>query len=127
MKKFRITVNGRTYEVEAEPITEASSAPVATVAHSANLTHHPFSPAAAKDAPSSSREAPGDVISPLAGKVVSIDVAEGASVTEGQKLLTLEAMKMNTLVNAVQAGTVKAILVSPGQAVAEGELLVRIS
>ena len=69
----------------------------------------------------------GSVPSPLAGKVVSISVNVGDSVKEGDTVIVLEAMKMNTLVTAPATGTVSAILVKPGDAVEEGQALVTIS
>ena len=59
--------------------------------------------------------------------VVSVDVKEGDSVQEGDQLLTLEAMKMNTLVTSPQAGTVEKILVGPGDGVEEGQALLKLS
>jgi len=64
------------------------------------------------------------VTSPLAAVVVSVDVAVGAAVEEGQKVVTLEAMKMNTVVTAHKAGTVKAIHVDAGDGVEEGQALI---
>ncbi|MFP4358684.1 MAG: acetyl-CoA carboxylase biotin carboxyl carrier protein subunit, partial [Puniceicoccaceae bacterium] len=51
----------------------------------------------------------------------------GDSVQEGDKLLTLEAMKMNTLVTSPQAGTIEKILVGPGDGVEEGQALLKLS
>ena len=67
------------------------------------------------------------VASPLAAVVVSVDVKQGQQVKEGDKLVTLEAMKMNTFVFAPKSGTVSQILVNAGQSVAEGEALVSLS
>lgn len=53
----------------------------------------------------------GEVPAPLAGTVAKILVAEGDAVKAGQVLLTLEAMKMETEINAPADGTVKGILV----------------
>jgi glutaconyl-CoA/methylmalonyl-CoA decarboxylase subunit gamma len=64
------------------------------------------------------------VASPLAGRVVSVDVAVGEVVSDGTKLATIEAMKMNTVVYADRPGKVVAIHVQPGDAVdAEAALL----
>ena len=65
--------------------------------------------------------------SPLAAVVVSIDVAVGDMVEEGQKLVTLEAMKMNTIVAAPAAGKVTAILAKAGDGVEEGQALVEVA
>lgn len=77
-------------------------------------------PAARAAAPAAS---PGSICSPLAGKMVSIDVEVGAVVAPGTQVATMEAMKMNTFVYADQAGTVRSIAVKPGDAVEEGSTL----
>ena len=108
MKKFRITLNGKSYDVVAEIIGDAEAA--ASV------------PATAPAAPAGT----GNLPSPLAGKVVSLQVSVGQSVQAGQQVMTLEAMKMNTVVNAPRGGTVQAILVNPGDSVEEGQPLLSI-
>jgi pyruvate carboxylase len=61
----------------------------------------------------------------MPGLVVSLPVAPGEQVTAGQKLCTLEAMKMETTVYAERAGRVAEVLVKPGTQVEAGDLLVR--
>jgi len=58
--------------------------------------------------------------------VVAINAKIGATVAAGETLITLEAMKMNTLISAPAAGTVKEIHVKEGDAVEEGQLLVTV-
>ena len=70
--------------------------------------------------------APGDVPSPLAGRVTAVIVQPGQQVNEGDHLVTLEAMKMNTFVFAPRAGKVTAVKVEVGSAVEEGHTLVTI-
>ena len=127
MKKLRVTVDGKAYDVLVEILDdgEAPSRPSAHPAHvePAHVSAPPM--AAASRTPASAT--PGDVPSPLAGKVVSIDVKPGQKVEAGAQLLTLEAMKMNTYVFAPAAGTVQEILAAPGDAVAEGQVLVKMS
>lgn len=125
MKKFRITINGRAYEVEAEVLSDGPAVVTSIASQSAAISAAEVAPAPKKSAPKATG-ASGDVLSPLAGKVVSIDVKPGTAVTEGQKLITLEAMKMNTFVISPATGTLKEILVTAGQAVAEGDLLARV-
>jgi biotin carboxyl carrier protein len=66
------------------------------------------------------------VRSPLAGRIIAINVKPGQEVKEGDHLLTVEAMKMNTSVTAPKSGTVAEILTTVGAAVDEGRVLARI-
>jgi biotin carboxyl carrier protein len=68
----------------------------------------------------------GGVTSQIAGRIISIKVAVGATVNRGDVLLTLEAMKMENEIKSPSDGTVKEILVAEGARVAEGETLVVI-
>ena len=65
------------------------------------------------------------VAAPMPGAVVTVAVATGDQVTAGQKLLTLEAMKMETTLYAERAGRVAEVLTRPGTQVEGGDLLVR--
>jgi len=128
MKKLRVTVDGKAYDVLVEILDEAGTpAPGRPAAHPAHVesAHVSAPPTSARS--SAGAAAPGDVPSPLAGKVVSLDVQPGQQVEAGAQLLTLEAMKMNTYVFAPSAGTVKEILAAPGDAVEEGQVLVILS
>lgn len=125
MKKLRITVDGRVFDVTVELADEAvptTAAPRATAPVAAAPTMAPAAP----PPPATTTSAPGSVCSPLAGKVVSIDVKPGTTVAVGAQLVTLEAMKMNTFVYADRAGTVTAINAKPGDAVEEGAPLLTI-
>jgi biotin carboxyl carrier protein len=82
-------------------------------------------PAAPK--PAASTGADDAVVSPLAGKIVSIDVKVGQSVAEGAQVATIEAMKMNTYIYAPKAGRVQDVLVNAGDAVEEGAPLLRLA
>lgn len=130
-RKFRISLNNKVFEVEAEMLEEggssATSAPAVAkhVAVAAPVAAAPV-PAAAP-APVAVAAGAGDVPSPLAGKVVSIVAAPGTAVSAGQTIMILEAMKMNTEVTAPAAGTVKAVYVNPGDGVEEGQRLMSIA
>ncbi len=122
-KQLRITVNGKTYEVEAEILngnlssrTQASAAPVSTQV--------PVAPARPKAV---STGTPGDIPSPIAGTVVSVAKPEGSEVVAGDVVLVLEAMKMNTEVTSPCEGTVTKVHVSQGQNVEEGQALITIA
>ena len=77
----------------------------------------------------SSRRPPsaGAIKSPLTGKVVSVDVKPGQDVNEGQQVMTLEAMKMNTYIYAPKTGRVSTVQINPGDAVEEGAVLMAIA
>ncbi len=131
MKKLRITVEGKVYDVQVELLDEGTTAaPVPRSAAPAPAIAPPAAPPpAAAPAPAAAPRAPaggGDVPSPLAGKVVSIDVKVGDSVGDGAQVATIEAMKMNTYIYAPKAGKVVEILAKPGEAVEEGAPLVRL-
>lgn len=64
------------------------------------------------------------VAASMPGMVITVAVAEGDKVKEGQKLMVLEAMKMETTINAPKTGTVKTIQTPPGTQVESGDLLV---
>ena len=70
---------------------------------------------------------PGEVRSPLAGRIIAINVQPGQEVKEGDHVVTVEAMKMNTAVTAPKAGKVAEILTTVGSAVDEGQILLRIA
>jgi pyruvate carboxylase len=69
---------------------------------------------------------PLQVAAPMPGLVVSVTVAAGEQVTQAQKLLTMEAMKMETTLYAERGGRVAKLLVEPGTQVEAGELLLRL-
>ncbi len=130
MKQLRITVAGQTFDVTVEtvggttPAAAPAPAPVAAPVATAPVAAAP-APVAAP-APAAAPAAAGSgtpVSSPLAGKVVSLDVAAGAAVKAGDQVLTLEAMKMNTVIYADVDGTVTSFCVAPGDTVTEGQPL----
>ncbi len=68
----------------------------------------------------------GDILSPMPGKVIAVDVAEGDSVTAGQRLMVLEAMKMEHALTAPFDGTVTELNTSQGAQVQVEALLARV-
>jgi len=124
IKKLRVTVDGKPYEVSVEVPDESDAfdaAPLWSPAGGASGASAPPAQIARATA------APGDVPSPLMGRVVAIDVKLGQEVKQGQQLLTVETMKMNTFVLAPTTGKMAEILVSVGDAVEEGRILARIA
>jgi biotin carboxyl carrier protein len=126
-KHLRITVEGQSYDVEVELLDEvAEEHKRPSTLRSSSRVSAPAVTAAKKAAPTATSSAEGDVTSPLSAIVVSIDVAVGDSVSEGQNIVTLEAMKMNTMVTANKAGVISAIQVKAGDAVEEGQSILTI-
>ncbi len=70
---------------------------------------------------------PKQVGASMPGMVVTIAVEPGEKVAKGQKLLSLEAMKMETTVYAEVAGTVEKVLVKPGSQIEAGDLMIQLS
>ena len=69
---------------------------------------------------------PQPLVAPMPGMIVRISVEVGATVSAGQGLVVMEAMKMENELRAASAGTVKAILVQPGTAVEKGAILLEM-
>jgi len=73
-----------------------------------------------------SHTADGAILSPMPGKVIAVDVTEGEAVVKGQRLLVLEAMKMEHALTAPFDGTVAELTVAEGQQVQVEALLARV-
>ena len=132
IKRLRVTVDGHSYDVTVE-VPDETSSPAAPTTPSAAPTPPPAAaptaPAPAAPiapAPASGASGPGEVPSPLAGRVTAVMVTVGQEVKEGDHLVTLEAMKMNTFVFAQKSGKVAEIKTAVGSAVEEGQPLARI-
>ena len=125
-KKFNVTVNGTTYEVEVEEVKAASGAPKVAPAPKAAPAPAPAPKAA--PAPAAAKVAAGagehSIDAPMPGKVIKLVAAEGATVKAGEVLLILEAMKMQNEITADADGTVKKFNVAAGQSVKAHESLV---
>ncbi len=104
---YQVTVNGKTFAVEV-----ASAGTVSAV-----------TPLAATQAPAGGNPQGQSVTAGLAGNIVSLLVAPGDEVIEGQPLVVVEAMKMETNVSAPCTGRVVSIAVAAGDAVAIGDSL----
>jgi biotin carboxyl carrier protein len=125
MKRLRITLEGRSYDVTVEFLEEASSlhTPQPPVASS----HAAVLPAAVvPTAPAPDSGSGRSVTSPMAGLVFKCLVKPGDVVTLNQVVIVLDAMKMETPVHAPVAGTVLSVLVKEGDAVDEGHNLLQI-
>ena len=119
-KLFDVTVNGATYEVESENAPVAAPAPQPAAA--------PAQAAPAAAAPAAKPAGAGEKVpSPLPGVIIEISVKEGQQVKQGQKLVILEAMKMENEIPAPKDGTVTVIHVHKGDSLQEGDPVVTIA
>ena len=132
--KYKVTLNGRTYEVEVEAgkamlldeyeaIAPApvAAAPVAAAAAPA-AEAAPAAPAAAP-AVTGAGEA---VAAPMPGTILKVNVTAGQAVKAGDVLCVLEAMKMENDITAPKDGTVTQVVTSKGASVSTGDPLVVI-
>lgn len=121
MKRFNITVNGKAYDVAVEEL-DASSAPApAAAAPAAAPAPAPTAPAAAPAAGAGEK-----VTAPMPGTILDVKVAVGDSVTKGQVIMILEAMKMENDIVASCDGKITSVLTSKGSSVNSGDALATI-
>ncbi len=116
MKKYKVKVNDKLFEVEVEEFSSTT-----TVEKAEKKVEKEVQPQViAKSAP---ENVEGEkVTAPLPG-TISIEVSEGTQVSKGDVIFILEAMKMENEITAPTTGTVKAIYVAEGATVDTGDLL----
>lgn len=131
--KYKVTLNGKTYEVEVEkgkailldeyealaPAPAAEAAPAPATA--------PAAPAAPAPAAPVDLAAGETVSAPMPGNILRVDVNQGDTVKAGQILIILEAMKMENEIVAPKDGTVAQVVTSKGAVVDTGAPLIVIA
>lgn len=132
MKKLNVTVNGKTYEVEVmeEDFLEPQKNPNVVYAPASSQAEPQVNQVAASPAPAPAAPAAASassVTSPLPGTINKVNVSEGASVSKGDVLLVLEAMKMENDIKAPNDGVVNKIHVASGDSVNTGDPLVDLA
>ena len=129
---YKVTLNGKIYEVEVEkgaariraehdaaaPVAPAPAAPAAPVAAA------PVAAPAAAPAPAAAGE--GVVQSPMPGNINAVKFSAGQSVKAGDVIIILEAMKVENEIVAPKAGTLKGVFVTKGATVNTGDALFEI-
>lgn len=129
VRKFRITVNGKIYEVEAEEVMEQpdrTAPPVARLEEGRRLPETTEKKPVPPQPQTRVSDAGEPVTAPLPGMVLDVKVTEGHPVTAGQVVVVLEAMKMENEVVAPIAGIVRSLAVQKGSAVNAGDALLTI-
>lgn len=125
--KYKVSLNGKTYEVEVEKgeakmisVSDTVAAPVAAVP----------APVAAAPAPAAAPAsavavAAGETVNaPMPGTILRINVTEGQAVKKGETLLILEAMKMENEISAPRDAVVKQVIATKGSSVDSGAPLI---
>ena len=134
--KYKVTLNGRTYEVEvvadkamcvAEYEAYAPAPAAAPVAAAPAAAPAPAAPVAAPAAAGVTVSGGESVNAPMPGNILKVNVKVGQAVKEGDLLCVLEAMKMENEIYAPCAGTVSAVPVAKGASVNTGDVLVSLN
>jgi glutaconyl-CoA/methylmalonyl-CoA decarboxylase subunit gamma len=145
MKKFKFTINGNQYDTEITNVEENNAevivngvrynvevqistqvAKTPKLVRSVSVPSTDVHPAVAKTRSPSAPKGGGNIQSPIPGVILDILVNVGDTVKVGQKLLVLEAMKMENNIEADKSGRVAAVLKQKGDSVMEGDILIVI-
>ncbi len=140
MKLYTVKVNGVAYQVEVEEVVNPAAVPAAAAPAPAPVVTPAAAPApvaaapapaatpAAAPAPVAAPPAGSEVIkAPMPGTIVEVTVQLGESVTRGQVLCILEAMKMENEIVAPRDGTIAAVSVAKGASVNAGDPMISLS
>ena len=144
--RFKVVVGDETYDVEiigdqslaaasitpslvpAEPRALPDAAPPAASAPPAPAAKREAGPRATpKPAPRPAGGGAGALVAPMPGVILDVSVKPGDTVTRGQEVAVLEAMKMQNSVKSPRDGTIAEVCVVPGQAVGHGDAIVRFA
>jgi len=144
MKEYKLKINGNAYAVVIKDVTDdavlaevngkqyivdretTSTTPAPAADTTVSVSPRIAAPQTSAPANTSVSKA-GTVPTPIPGQIISINVSVGEQVRSGQKLLVLEAMKLENSITAPMDGTVEKILVAEGDVVAQGQALVHLS
>ena len=128
--KYKVTLNGRTYEVEVEAgqaMLLAEYEAVAPAPAAAPVAAAPAAPAAAPVAAAPAVTGAGEAVNaPMPGTILKVNVKQGDAIKSGTVLCVLEAMKMENEILAPKDGTVTQVIVAKGSSVDTGAPLVVI-
>jgi biotin carboxyl carrier protein len=146
--RFKVVVGDEAYDVEIlgdQSLSEAAITPSLVPAERRATTtappvSRPVAPTAAAEGepPPPPRPAPrpapraggggaAALVAPMPGVILAVSVKAGDTVTRGQEVAVLEAMKMQNSVKSPRDGTIAEVCVAPGQAVGHGDAIVRFA
>lgn len=120
-----VLVNGTKFNIELENSVLSAKIPVQRPQNTVAKPSAVSTASIITPRPASGGAASG-LKSPLPGVILDLFVKEGETVAEGQKLMILEAMKMENDITADKAGVISKIAISKGSSVMEGDLLITI-
>lgn len=134
IKQYKVTVNGKLYDVSVEEVGEIlggvhASKTVSTFVNPNNV-NNTNNEKQISDKPQNSIPIDENAISvkaPMPGTILSFTVSVGDTVSEGQVVAILEAMKMENELTAPASGKVKSIHVEKGSSVIENQVILQIS
>ena len=148
MREYNLSISGKPYTVSVIKVTDeevvaevngvqhtvaineiknlspaAASLPPGEASRPTPQLVQPVQPASSTPSPSAGA---GAITSPIPGHILEVCVSVGEKVLEGQKLLVLEAMKLENIITAHRSGVIKKLLVSQGDAVTHGQTMIEI-
>lgn len=149
MKKYSLAINGNQYSVRILEVSSNSvkaevngEEHVVAIEDIENINMFPTEPPVKKPAPAATTATisgqpnkmksggeycpfgTGNLIAPIPGQIVSIEVQPGNTVKKGDRLLILEAMKMENVLTATRDTVIKEILVETGEAVTQDQTMI---
>jgi len=137
MKKLRLTLNGKIYEVVVEVLEDdeqyvtggnlptARTAGAAPRVKSPEAAQAPAAPPAPRPPSAKGSVDPNTILAPIAGTVQKVFVQAGGHVEKKTPVILLDAMKMDTYIYAPRSGDVAEVCVAPGDTVQVGMVLLR--
>ena len=120
-RPIQAEVNGETFEVWPEETLVPSG--ISLPGSSTPQVSHPVQPIDSSGSRSQSKDKSSSVIAPIPGVIIEISVNTGDSVSYGQELCVLEAMKMKNSIRANRDGSIKNILINIGDHVRQSQIL----